>query len=394
MLAVCSDLDETPSRQAYWEIMRYLNTTETTSMGPGVGLEVGNTIYFDMEPDQFAYWNTDDAGREMVRTLIRSGHIDCLHSYGDLATTRSHAGRALDELTRHDCHLNVWIDHAVAPTNFGADIMKGLGDVPGSEAYHADLTCDYGIQYVWRGRVTSVVGQNVRRSLTGILDSRQPARSAKTLGKEALKGVLARCGSAKYAMHGPNNLTRRVSLRDGRPVTEFMRSNPYWGGVQNGATADGLADVLTDRFLRTLQERESIGILYTHLGKTRMNPEPLGSRTREALRNLAEHHRKGDVLVTTTRRVLEFEQAVGEIRPVACHCGGTLQIDLRSPDGQNPGAFPSSSLAGLTFYVDDPDSARLMINGRDVEGVRRNPTDHTGRPSISFPWPEPEFPSL
>ena len=39
-------------------------------------------FYFDMPPDQFAYWNTDDAGREMVRALIRSGHIDCFHSFG------------------------------------------------------------------------------------------------------------------------------------------------------------------------------------------------------------------------------------------------------------------------------------------------------------------------
>ena len=89
MLAICSDLDETPDRHVYWETMKFLNTTEETTMGSGVGLEVGNSIYFDMPPDQFAYWNTDDAGREMVRSLIQSGHIDCLHSYGDLATTRT-----------------------------------------------------------------------------------------------------------------------------------------------------------------------------------------------------------------------------------------------------------------------------------------------------------------
>ena len=115
-------------------------------MGPGVGLEVGNSIYFDMPPDQFAYWNTDDAGREMVRALIRSGHIDCLHSYGDLATTRQHAARALDELDRHGCRLEVWVDHGTAVTNFGSDIMRGHGDEVGHEAYHADLTTRYGIK--------------------------------------------------------------------------------------------------------------------------------------------------------------------------------------------------------------------------------------------------------
>src|SRR5882724_8721210 len=118
LLAISSDLDETPHRSVYRESMRFLNTTESTSMGQGVGLEVGNSIYFDMPPDQFAYWNTDDSGRTMVRALIRSGHIDTLHSFGNLATTRDHARRALEELARHSCQLQVWIDHAVAPTNF------------------------------------------------------------------------------------------------------------------------------------------------------------------------------------------------------------------------------------------------------------------------------------
>ena len=119
MLAICSDLDETPNKDIYFEIIRYLNTTGPTRIGRGVKLEIGNTIYFDMPSGQFSYWNTDDAGREMIRALIRSGHIDCLHSYGDLATTRAHADRALNELSRRDCKLEVWVDHGVAPSNLG-----------------------------------------------------------------------------------------------------------------------------------------------------------------------------------------------------------------------------------------------------------------------------------
>src|SRR6266853_6864390 len=90
MIAICSDLDETSDQDVYYELMRFLNTSQFTSMGPGVALDIGNSIYFDMPPDQFAYWTTDDKGREMVRALIRSGHIDCLHSFGDLATTRKY----------------------------------------------------------------------------------------------------------------------------------------------------------------------------------------------------------------------------------------------------------------------------------------------------------------
>src|SRR4029450_214796 len=141
---------------------------------------------------QFSYWNTDDRGRSRVRALIQSGHVDCLHSFGDLATTRRQAERALHELERHRCALNVWIDHAVAPSNFGADRMRGQGDVNGAPVYHADLTWAFGIRYVWRGRVTSVTGQGVRRRLSGIFNPRHPAASARTLAKEAAKGLVGR----------------------------------------------------------------------------------------------------------------------------------------------------------------------------------------------------------
>jgi len=222
-IAICSDLDETPSAAAYLAMMRFLNTTETTPLGKGVCLEVGNSIYFDMAPDQFAYWNTDDEGRAMVRACIRSGHIDCLHSFGDLATTRRHAVRALEELTRYGCALKVWVDHATAPTNFGADIMQGHGDLAGSPAYHADVTLAYGIQYVWSGRVTSVLGQNAPRRLSAIASPDQPVGSAVTILKEAVKGMLARAGSTKYRPHQTNALFWPARLRSGHDTIEFLR---------------------------------------------------------------------------------------------------------------------------------------------------------------------------
>ena len=393
-LAICSDLDETPDRHVYWEIASFLNTNKVTSMGPGVGLEVGNTIYFDMSPDQFAYWNTDDAGREMVRTLIRSGHVDCLHSYGDLATTRAHAARALDELDRHDCRLEVWVDHAVAPTNFGADIMNGHGDVPGAPAYHADLSCAFGVKYVWRGRITSVVGQGVPRSVGGIADRRNIVGSGRTVAKECVKGTLARLGNRKYAMHGPNEVLRRTRLRDGREVHEFMRANPYWGGVEHSATSAGLADVMTDRFLKRLVERGGVCILYTHLGKIKDHERPFGLPAQDALRRLAEYQQGGSILVTTTHRLLEFRRAVTEADwTVRYEDDGALSIDLRL-DSLPDQRAAVSAIDGLTWYVGDSAAVRLIVNGRKIEDLRINPPDQTGRASVSVPWPRLEFPSL
>ena len=397
MMAICSDLDETPNAGVYREIMRFLNTTETTSMGRGVGLEVGNTIYFDMAPGEYAYWNTDDAGRELARALMRSGHIDCLHSYGDLATTRAHAARALDELVRHECALEVWIDHAVAATNLGADIMMGHGDVVGHEAYHADLTCDYGIKYVWRGRVTSVIGQGVPRDLGGIFDMAHPVRSATTIGKEWLKGVKAGRGDPKYAMHAPNDVVRHARLRDERPIIEFLRSNPFWGGPGNADTANELPDVITRRMLERLIERQGFCVFYTHLGKIQDCDEPFGARTQASFRCLAEFQGEGQILTATTRRLLGYARALSEVAVTTSEDDKGLRIDLATPtDGDEPGLeLNSRDLSGLTFYVPDARRVRIAINGREVLDLRRNDADETGRASVSLPWHAPlEFPDV
>lgn len=309
-LAICSDLDETPDAETYFELMRFLNTTEETSMGPGVGLEVGNSIYFDMAPGQFSYWNAAEADREKIRALIRSGHIDCLHSFGDLATTRAHAARALEELARHGCELKVWVDHARAATNFGADIMHGYGDEPGHPAYHADLTLGYGIHHVWRGRVTSVIGQDGPLSWRGIFAPQHPLASVRTLAREAAKQTLARCGSAKYRLHAANRSVTSARLRDGGAVSEFLRCQPHWGGISGADRGDRIHEVLTPRFLDRLAATRGTAILYTHLGKLG-GAQRFSAPVVAAFRRLAEYQRAGKIRTLTTRRLLDAVTATG-----------------------------------------------------------------------------------
>jgi hypothetical protein len=395
-LAICSDLDSTPDWRAYWEIMRFLNTTEATSMGPGVGLEVGNSIYFDMRDEEFAYWNTDGAGRAMVCTLIHSGHIDCLHSYGNLATTREHACRALDELVRHDLRPEVWVDHGWSPTNFGPETMYGHGDELGHPAYHADLTIPFGIRYVWRGRVTSAIGQDVPPSLRGIWTARHPLCSCKTLAKEAAKQVLARWGSEKYAMHRSNRVLRPSYLRDGSPVYEFLRCNPHWGGVSCGDTARDIGHVLTAQMLARLVLRKGVCILYTHLGKACDPQVPLGASAVAGFRRLARAYHEGRILVATTRRVLGLCRAVEEVAFTASQDDRCLWINVTTQRGSQDhgGDLSASDLDGLTFYVPEPAATRITVNGREVPHLLRNGPDQTGRRSVSLPWRRLEFPDL
>ena len=387
MMAICSDLDETPNREVYYQSMKYLNTTESTIMGKGVGLEVGNTIYFDMPDDQFSYWNTDELGRETVRQLIRSGHVDCLHSFGDFADSREKVTKALTELKAHDCHIKVWIDHAVAPSNFGPDIMMGQGDVRDSQVYHADMTAAYGVEYVWMGRVTSVIGQGVKPSLKGIWRASHPLASFRTVAKEFLKRLLAKRGQAKYAMHQSNELLCPVRLRDGTKMYEFMRSNPFWGGVSAADNAAGIAEVLTTPMLDRLVERGGTCILYTHLGKISDVWEPFGASSRKAFELLSQYAKDRKILVTTTRRILDYHRSVQEIDVDSVWCGDVLRVNLTTDRREE-------ELAGVTLHVPAGREVQVRLNGEICEGIQRNAKDESGRESISFPWNRLKFPLL
>lgn len=394
MLAICSDLDCTPHARVYEEMMRFLNTTRQTSVGPGVGLEVGNTIYFDMPPDQFSYGNTDDAGRAMVRDLIRSGHVDCLHSFGDLATTRAHASAALEELQAHDCHVDVWVDHSKAPSNFGPDIMAGRGDDAKSPVYHADLSCRYGIQFVWRGRTTSVIGQNAPSSLQGLSCRRHLFASCRTMAKQALKFRLGRRGDPRYEMHDPNRVLRVDKLRDGTPIYEFMRFNPHWHGVGDGATAEGIAEVLTPRVLDTLVARNAVGVLYTHLGKIHDESEFFHPATVKAFQLLREYQQQGKILVTTTRRLLGYLRTCEELK-TALHTeaeGSRLDLSTNSAVPKPTGRVDRKDFDGLTFYGDLGHLAGFTLDGSAGQNLQKNPADETGRTSVSVPWTKLEYP--
>lgn len=384
MLAICSDLDDTPDGHVYFSMMKYLNTREDTAFGPGVGLEVGNTIYFDVAPPQFCYWNTSEAGRAMARRLIRSGHIDCLHSFGSRTTTREEAGRALEELDRHNCRIKIWVDHARVPTNFGSDVTMGSGDLVGSPAYHADLSTDYGIKYVWRGRVTSIIGQDIDRSLSGIGRWSHPLSSSRTIMKEFAKGISA---SPRYEMNRANEVLRESNLRSGQPVREFLRSNPHWAGVGFGATADGLPQVLSQQVLDHLVTKEGVGIFYTHLGRATDLYHPFSSPAQETLTRLSRYSLEGKILVATTRRLLDYCWAVRQVKISESLDGALSRIDIDS-NGKNV------DLTGLSMYVRDSAMAMVYVDGKEVNNLQRNPADYTGRSSVSLPWRKLEFPQL
>ena len=388
MLAICSDLDETPNKDIYFETARYLNTTEDTLLGKGVGLEVGNTIYFDMPEHNFSYTNTDDDGRNKIHQLIDSGHIDCLHSFGDFVKNRESIEKYWNLIQSGKRNIEVWVDHAQAPTNLDNDIMEGQGAEKGKEAYHSDLTVQSGIlKFIWKGRVTSCVAQNSSRSYRSLFNKNEIKASLKTIALEFIKGWFARLGSEKYAMHKNNKVLRKSTLIDGTEVNEFMRCNPAWGGVSCFDQARGIHHVLTKKVLDTLVDKEGCSILYSHLGKVHSVTEPFTNETRQAFELLADYNHNNSILVTTTRRLLGYDRTINELF-------FKVKKELNETNIYLTTAYSGEDLNGLTWYVDRPEVTNLYINNVKYIGLVINNKSENEQASVSIKWDSLIFPRI
>ena len=110
---------------------------------------------------------------------------------------------------------------------------------------------------------------------------------------------------------------------------------------------------------------------------------------------MAEKFHEGKILVTTTRRLLEYCRAVREINYDVHQDGEILRIDVNIQSLKGPvGELSATDLNGLVFYVPEPDKTQLTVDGREVVDFKRNDPDYTGRPSVSLAWPVLEFPKI
>jgi hypothetical protein len=402
-LAICSDIDGTETTEEFLEIQRFLNTKKITSMGEGVGLEIGNSFYFYDSGDGFSYFGSDDRARGVITDLIRAGYVDCLHTYGDGATNRSQILRALEALYTADCRLDVWVNHYGAPSNLGRKFEYALGecrgDDPSSSVYHADVTLAYGIRFVWTGAHTCVIGQSPAvkpwYSLATVFDPRFPLRSLGCTAREIGKRAFGACRDERFIIHRLNRLSRVMRLEDGQKVHEFVRYCNHPRGVSQGATSRGLAHAISRRALECLNAVGGFAIVYTHLGKNEGCRQVIAPETQVALRNLEREVREGRIYVTTTSRLLNYYQAcMNLVWSYERRQDGWIWITIDQLDDLVLGRSQPTArqLQGLTFYVPDRERADVTVRGVALQGLQRNPADDSGVESVTIPLTHLSFP--
>lgn len=400
-LAICSDIDETETAEELLEIHRFLNTTQPTSMGNGVGLEIGNSVYFYDDKREVSYFTHGERTRSLIVDLIQAGYIDCLHSYGDAAFSRDQIVRALDVLYGLDCKLDVWTNHYGAPSNLSHKFEYFFGacrgDIPGAEVYHADITLEYGIRFAWVGASTRIVGQSPHKHAplsSTVFDRRYPLQSCASVAKEMRKRLLGRWGDDRFVMLSRNRLMQPLSLRDGRTVHEFIRYCNHPVSVSQGATSRGLAYAISARALAHLKAVQGYMVVYAHLGKNKDCGHVIARETQQALRNLASEHEAGNIYVTTTSRLLNYHHACQYLVWSHRQVQGRIEIFIDPPGDPAVNGWPVTprQLQGLTFYVPDRNAAAIYLQGVELKALQRNPADHTGSESVTIPLSRLCFP--
>jgi hypothetical protein len=380
-LTICSDIDGTRTVARFLAIQEFLNTNRPTPMGRGISLDIGNSFLASSDGGELSYVSSGPEARGLLKTFIEAGYVDCLHSYG-AAEDRDSMGRLLDALVRDRCRLEVWIDHATAISNFG----NGQGGTPGAAAHHADLTRKHGIRFVWRGRSTSIVGQERRTTFVapmGLIDPRHPIASTHIAAREITKRSLARI-APHFSAHRSNHLIEPLVLDDGITFWEFVRYYGYWR-IGVASDCQTLAHVIRSAVLERLAGLGGYCLVYTHLGK-HSGRDLIPEATVTALRRLAEMHRSGAIWVSTTSTLLRHCLASRHLIWHAFLEGGQTVIDVeRVADPLFPDRGTARrDLDFLTFYVPDSSRASLRYAGAEIE-VNRNGVDATGRESITIP---------
>ncbi len=395
--SITGDLDDLESRDDFVELVRFWNTPDVTALGPGLDLDLGHSFWlYDATGacDVTVFRGVTDEISEsagLIERLIRSGHLDCLHTYGDFSRggfRRELAIRAIEYLRDRDLAVEVWVNHGwwrgSPNTQQVGPLAEQLGDDPGSPAYHTDLLVPYGIRFVDRYEIVHTVGQ----------DARCTARDRAVQAVEVFRyGAATREWRAR-SIFG-NRLVEPWRLGDGQRVYSFKR----FIGRERGLAAAGsreLALALDRRVLDELKAKGGYMLVYTHPWR---NPEGGGLVAPEAvraLRDLAREHHEGRIYVTTTRKLLTYNVVSRSLDWTVARTDGSIDIEIRAVDDALTGRREPAlrELEGITFHTPAPERTRILIGSEPIGRLERNPPDHTGAASVTIPAARLTLPSL
>jgi hypothetical protein len=385
-LAICNDADLlTPER--YRRIHRFLSTDAETEWGPGLRLRIGGSFFMfrsPQSPNAFTVFdgltNRISEDGEFILDGVRAGDLDVLHTYGCFTDpthfTRRLAETALDALSSRGIKIETWVNHGTAANVQGlGGNAERQGDIPGTSAYHADLTIRHGVRWLWTGtEMTDRIA----------LDAMHPTRTRMRRFRRFSDRIRGRVDEQDV-------LVEPYTLRDGQRVRRFYR---YTGLSGRTPVLEDLPAQLSDARLDELTTAGGYAVVYQHLAVRRVRPgfgtaayRPVDDHWFQpaelaALRGLAERYHRGEIWVAPTTRLLRQRDLLRDLRWVA-HREATGDVIVITRESRSS----LDDLADLTFYCERPEATRIYLKVsaglEPVDDVRVNPADVTSRRSVT-----------
>lgn len=386
ILAISSDIDGAKFA-TFVELHRLMNTRVETVWGRGVGLDISDSFWFYNGPkgnqDSCTLLSGEvgtelSAHAEFLAELVRKRHIDTIHTFGNLAGPlfrRDSAEKAVALSQDMGLSFPIWTDHG-GSKNHQNLLEPGYGANPAHAAYHADLLSGLNVRYLALPKQREEVVRDSLLEPVTLVDGQTfwgfPRMSMVSgMPERAMRSMLS---EQEIALLKP---------RTGNKAVRAVVWHPPFLHLQ-----------LSDERLDALVEQGGYCVVGQHLTyinqRYRATPNFVGSFSR-----LAERQEKGEILVASTHRLLEFERVRRHLDyDVIPHSGGRREIRIR---GLKTPAFDKNplrveELRGIQFMVDDPDRYRIEALGKPVPDrtLFRHRSDEGGL--IGFGWPRVSYP--
>lgn len=403
-IALSNDIDET-SLDHFVQMHNFLCTKANTIYGTGLGLETGSSFWmYDVEfkHNSFCYYKgtstTESASAPVIRELIDSGHLDTLHAYGNFSRVggfrRALAQRALEELCKRELNVSVWVNHGdkFNTQNLGL-VRRAFGDLPGSDAYHADLLRDYGMRFLDNDVITDIVGQDRPCSLleaylrpNGRPFASETLRKFTKAGMMSFDSIMKRAFGRdvfhKFAYNGDNSLMAAAPLQDHQPMHHFRRYG-FW----RNALADDIPFLLSERTLTRLRNTQGYMVVYVHLGRFRTDSRRFSEQTISAFRRLARYAESGTIWTTTASKLLKYNLAYRHLVWNTELKRDAITVYIQGLNDPVTGRRQATleEIRGLTFYSPDADNTVVVLGGKVIKPNKNAPDDLCKIPSVSIP---------
>lgn len=384
-----------------------------------LGLEVSDSFWIWAADGSFALlhgtpWKRDarpSPETMRIAELAQAGWLDTLHGFGDWPVDydlrQDDIAYGLDQLDRLKIRPPLYVNHGgghLRGHNIGGtwSTYQG-GDNPEHPSYCMPALRERGVKFFW----TDALFENQRicfdikdnsfsnsheRRWSTIADRTQGIRVATLPGATPAQNL-------EFGRHCHERLLVLCMGRDGSPFWGFKR---YRG--EEAPTVASLPLQLSATHLDELESRGAASIIYQHmgvwraLGRAKRHPSQrpsavpvLDEGARWALRDLADRHHGGRILVSTCARLLNYLWMRDGLRFGSSQIEGKTIISIHGVQCPVEGfrSVQVPELAGIGFVVPNTTGEIIVrLDGCEVnlsvQRARNNLNDESD--SVYFPW--------